>query len=101
MEINVISKNENKLLSRVEVSFKVIHHDSEPPKRGAVRDKLADVLGAKKDGVVVESVKPEYGRREMTGQAHIYNTKEDALKIEREHILIRNGLVVKKEEKKA
>lgn len=102
MQIEIIDKKENKLLGREEVSFKTIHEKEPTPKRDIIREKLAEMLNTKKENVVIDFLKSEFGKNSTFGYAKVYNSIEDAKKLEREHILVRNKLAEKKikEEKK-
>ncbi len=102
MEVEVVTKKENELLDRVEVTFKVVHPKEGTPQREAVREKIASVLKATKERVVVDSMDSEFGKTETMGYAKVYKTKEAAMKFEREYVLVRNKLKEKvKKEKKA
>jgi len=102
MELEVVVKKENELLDRVEVTFKVVHPKEGTPQREAVREKIASILKAAKERVVVDSMDSEFGKTETVGYAKIYKTKEAAMKFEREYVLVRNKLKEKvKKEKKA
>ena len=92
MEVEVVSKDENKLLERTEVRFKATHANEGTPQRDAVRDKLASLLKVPKERVVVDSMESEFGKMETVGYAKVYKSKEAAMKYEREHILVRNKL---------
>ncbi len=92
MEVEVVSKEENQLLDRVEVTFKAVHANEGTPQREVVREKLASLLKVGKERVIVDSMKSEFGRMETIGYAKVYKTKEAAMKYEREHILVRNKL---------
>lgn len=102
MEIEIVSKKENELLDRTEVNFKAMHPKEGTPQREAVREKLATMMKATKDRVIVDSMDSEFGKMETVGYAKVYKTKEAAMKFEREYVLIRNKLKEKvKVEKKA
>ncbi|MBU0684727.1 MAG: 30S ribosomal protein S24e [Thermoplasmatota archaeon] len=102
MEIEIVSKKENELLDRTEVTFKASHPKEGTPQREAVREKLASMLKAAKERVIVDSMDSEFGKMETVGYAKVYKTKESAMKFEREYVLIRNKLKEKaKVEKKA
>jgi small subunit ribosomal protein S24e len=102
MEIEIVSKKENELLDRTEVNFKAMHPKEGTPQREAVREKLAAMMKATKDRVIVDSMDSEFGKMETVGYAKVYKTKEAAMKFEREYVLIRNKLKEKvKVEKKA
>jgi len=97
MEIEILSKKENELMDRTEVRFK-----EGTPQRDAVREKVAAMLKASKERVIVDSMDSEFGKTETVGYAKVYKTKEAAMKFEREPVLIRNKLKEKKKaEKKA
>ena len=96
MEVEIVSKDENKLLERIEVTFKAVHAKEGTPQRDAVRDKLASTLKVGKERVIVDSMQSEFGRMETIGYAKVYKSKEAAMKYEREHILVRNKLKDKK-----
>lgn len=101
MEIEILSKQENQLLDRIEVKFKAVHEKEGTPQREVVREKLANMLKASKERVIVDAMDSEFGRMETVGYAKVYKTKEAAMKYEREHVLVRNKLKEKaKVEKK-
>jgi len=93
MEIQVLDRRENALLKRVEVTFKVVHKAEPTPTRDALRAELAKALNATKDIVIVDGAASTFGRYETRGYAKVYKTMEQALSVERKHILIRNKLV--------
>ena len=100
MQLEVINRKENPLLKRTEVRFKAIHKAEPTPTRDALRAFLAKELNATKDIVVIDSQASTFGRYETHGYAKVYKTKDEALAVERKHILIRNKLMepeVKKE----
>jgi len=102
MEIEIVSKKENELLDRTEVAFRAMHPKEGTPQREVVREKLASMLKATKDRVIVDAMDSEFGKMETVGYAKVYKTKEAAMKFEREYVLIRNKLKEKaKVEKKA
>lgn len=96
MEIEIVEKKENELLERLEVTFKASHADEGTPQRDAVREKLSALLKAPKDSIVVDAMTSEFGRMMTVGYAKVYKSKDEALKYEREHILVRNKLKEKK-----
>lgn len=100
MDIQITEKQQNDLLDRLEVKFTVIHPKEKTPKRSEVKDALATTLKAKKDAIVIEFMKPTFGKPETPGYAKVYKSKEAAQRTEPEHILKRNNLFEKKEAKK-
>jgi len=100
MELQVLARKENPLLKRVEVTFKAVHKAEPTPTRDALRAFLARELNVTKDIVVVDSQASTFGRYETLGYAKVYKSKDQALAVERKHILVRNKLIepeVKKE----
>jgi small subunit ribosomal protein S24e len=93
MQLEVLQKKENPLLKRVEVTFKAIHKAEPTPTRDALRAFLAKELNATKDIVVIDSQASTFGRYETFGEAKVYKSKEQALAVERKHILVRNKLI--------
>ncbi len=93
MELQVLTKKDNPHLKRVEVTFKAIHKAEPTPTRDALRAFLARELKATKDIVVIDSQASKFGRYETHGYAKVYKSKEEALSVERKHILVRNKLI--------
>jgi len=90
MDIVVVSKRDNVLLGRMEVEFRIVHTKEKTPDRESVREKLAAILNEKKDTVVIDSMKSQFGKPESLGYAKIYVTKEKAMRVERDRTLVRN-----------
>jgi small subunit ribosomal protein S24e len=96
MELEIRDKRENTLLKRTEINF-VLHHPNSPtPKRDHAREEISKALKVPKDRVVVDHMESSFGNHDTSGYAKIYASKEDALKFDNEHILLRNRLVEKK-----
>src|SRR6059058_4631611 len=93
MQLEVLQRKENPLLKRIEVTFKATHKAEPTPTRDALRAFLARELKATKDIVVVDYQASTFGRYETVGAAKVYKSKEEALAVERKHILVRNKLI--------
>ena len=93
MQLEVLQRKENPLLKRVEVTFKATHKAEPTPTRDALRAFLAKELNATKDIVVIDYQASTFGRYETVGEAKVYKSKEEALAVERKHILVRNKLI--------
>lgn len=92
MEININSEKENPLLKRREVHFTVKHNQrGATPPRQEVRNAIAKILKKKADLVFVERLETRTGTRVATGSANIYETKNQALLVERKYIVKRNA----------
>ncbi len=92
MEVQVLAKKENPFLKRTEVTFKAVHKAEATPSRDALRAELAKQLKASKEHVVVDHARSTFGRFETLGYAKVYKSKEEALGVERGHVLVRNKL---------
>src|SRR3989442_342071 len=93
MQLEVLQRKENPLLKRVEVTFKATHKAEPTPTRDALRAFLAKELKATKDIVVIDYKASTFGRYETVGEAKVYKSREEALTVERKHILVRNKLI--------
>lgn len=98
MELEIVKKRENPLMGRVEVHFTVRHAGEATPNRDAVRDNLATQVGAKRETVILQSLKSTSGKAVTAGYARVYPSREAAAS-ERRHILVRNKLAEKKAKK--
>jgi small subunit ribosomal protein S24e len=96
MDIVVVSKRDNVLLGRTEVEFRIVHTKEKTPDRDSVRDKLAAIMNEKKETVIIDSMRSQFGKPESLGYAKIYKTKEKAMRVERDRTLVRNKLKEKK-----
>src|SRR3989449_7690891 len=101
MQLEVLQRKENPLLKRVEVTFKATHKAEPTPTRDALRAFLAKELKAMKDIVVIDYQASTFGRYETVGAAKVYKSKEEALAVERKHILVRNKLIEPEVKEKA
>ena len=101
MELEIQKTRENPLMKRTELHFVLHHPNSQTPKRDAVRDEISKLLKVPKDRVVVDHMESSFGVHDTKGYAKVYPSKEDALKAENEHILIRNRLAEKQTKKTA
>ncbi len=89
MELRIEKERYNPLLKRKEVYFRVIFNGA-TPRRNDVREKLAAILNANLNTLVIDWMRTEFGKTEAIGYAKIYDTEEDMRSIEEEHILRRN-----------
>jgi len=96
MKVEIIGKSENLLFQRVEIKFKVDHAGEPTPKRLDVRAQIATQLGVSQELVVIDKLAGAYGKREASGIARAYNSKERLAALEPKHLLVRG---LPKEEK--
>jgi len=100
LDIEIISKRENHFLKRIEIKFQAIHPKEPTPDREKLRTQLAKEFSSKKDNVILDWIKSEFGTTITVGYAKVYKSMEDALRIERKPILIRMGLIAPEKEEK-
>lgn len=101
MEIEFLETKENPLLERTEIRFRVKHPDEPTVSRNTVRDKIASLTKASRDKVILDGMNSKFGLCQTDGYVKVYKTVEAAKKHEREHILIRNGLLLGENESTA
>jgi len=99
MELEIQKTRENPLMNRTEVHFVLHHPNSQTPKRDTVRDELSKTLKVPKERVIVDHMESSFGVHDTRGYAKIYPSKEEAMKIESEHLLVRNRLKEKQVKK--
>jgi len=103
MEIEILSKKENRLVDRIELEVVAKHQGAPTPKREELRDLVAVAVKAEKDRVIVDRLETSYGTGVTKGYVKVYPTKQRAIDIEERPILVRNKLAAPKPkaEKKA
>lgn len=91
MDIEILEEEENSLLHRTDVRFRVSHEEATPD-RLQVRDSLAARLDKASEEVVVRELDTKFGMRETVGHAKVYESPKDALDVEQEYMLDRNKI---------
>jgi small subunit ribosomal protein S24e len=99
MEIDIQIKTNNPLLKRTEVHFTLIHNGESTPKRELVRSELADKLKVKKENIMINYMKANFGKTETIGYARIYKSVDEAKSRERDYILKRNKVIAAEKKK--
>lgn len=91
MEVKIVSENENTLLKRKEVHFRVEHSQiGATPQRLEVRKALAAALKKDADLIFVKQLETKTGTHVALGIANVYDSVEQARFIEPEYIVKRN-----------
>jgi len=102
MKVNIISKEQNALLKRKEVTFSVDHaQNGGTPSRVDVSKQLASLLKTKPELVYVKNMETKTGQMVAVGEANVYDSVEQGKLMEPKHIISRNVLTAKPEEEKA
>jgi ribosomal protein S24E len=100
MKVNIISKKQNPLLKRKEVTFSVDHtQNGGTPSRADVSRQLALVLKTKLELIFIKKMKTKTGTTIAIGEVNVYDKLEQAKLIEPNHIISRNSFLEKIESK--
>jgi small subunit ribosomal protein S24e len=90
MDIRILKDKKNALLNRRELDFSVKYEGS-TPSRNDIRNKLAAMLNAPSDLLIVQRIKTEYGMQEGNGYAKLYEDASRMKEVELEYVLKRNA----------
>ncbi|MEA1957101.1 MAG: 30S ribosomal protein S24e [Euryarchaeota archaeon] len=95
MEIEITKKDDNLLLKRKEVFFRLKHDEKSEtkgasPSRAQAREILIKKLRCKPNLLVIDKMRTEFGKRETVGYAKVYENEERLKEIEREYIIRRD-----------
>lgn len=96
MKVDITNKLNNTALNRREIKLN-ISECSATPARAEIRKKVASLLSADENLVVIEEINNSYGKKEFNAKANIYADKETMNKIEQKHLIKRNFGEEKKE----
>ncbi|HEX9260979.1 MAG TPA: 30S ribosomal protein S24e [Candidatus Bathyarchaeia archaeon] len=99
MEIKVVSSNNNQLLKRKEVEFRIEQGiQTKTPARLEVKRVLAAELKVGEERVFVQKMRTLTGTNTTIGSANIYENADQAKLVEPQHILKRNSPPEKQKE---
>jgi len=102
MKVNIISKKQNPLLKRKEVTFSVDHaQNGGTPSRVEVSKQLASLLQTKPEMVYIKNMETKTGQMIAIGKANVYDSIEQGKLMEPKHITARNALPEKPEKPQA
>lgn len=91
MKIKILTQKHNPLLKRREISFEVEHSDEGcTPSRLELRNSLTNMLKTRSDLLFVEKLGTRTGTTISIGEAHVYESPNQAILVEPEHIVTRN-----------
>ena len=92
MDIRIIKDKKNLLLNRRELDF-IVRYEGSTPSRNDVKNKLAAMLNAPLELLVVQRIKTEYGMQEAKGYAKLYEDAARMKEVELEYVLKRNAIL--------
>jgi small subunit ribosomal protein S24e len=102
MKLKIVSKEQNPLMKRKEVTFSVEHAQTGgTPTRVEVRKQLATLLKTDLDLVYVKQLETKTGTMVAVGEANAYESVEQAKLMEPKHIIARNAIPEEPEKSQA
>ena len=90
MKVKIITKKDNLILRRKEISFQVTHDPRSTPSRREIKATIAKALKVKETGVFLKKFETLTGTHVASGTAHIYDSIEHAKLIEPKYVIERN-----------
>ncbi len=99
LDVEILSKNDNKLLERQEIRV-LVGFSAQTPNRKEIREGISVKIAANPDNLVLREVVNEFGLKQVKVLAHAYSDAEKLKKNEPYYVLVRDGLAPKKEKKK-
>jgi len=91
MDIRILKDRKNALLNRRELDF-IVKYEGSTPSRSDIKSKLAAMLNAPLELLVIQKIKTEYGMQEGKGYAKLYETADRMKEVELEYVLKRNAI---------
>ncbi|KKH50890.1 30S ribosomal protein S24 [Methanosarcina sp. 1.H.T.1A.1] len=89
MDIKILKDKNNALLNRRELDF-IVKYEGSTPSRSDVRNKLAAMLNAPLELLIIQRINTEYGMQESKGYAKLYEDASRMKAVELEYVLKRN-----------
>jgi small subunit ribosomal protein S24e len=91
MDIKILKDKKNLLLNRRELDF-IVRYEGSTPSRNDVKNKLAAMLNAPLELLIIQRIKTEYGMQEAKGYAKLYEDAARMKEVELEYVLKRNAV---------
>ncbi|AYK14353.1 MAG: 30S ribosomal protein S24e [Methanosarcina flavescens] len=91
MDIRILKDKNNALLNRRELDF-VVKYEGSTPSRSDIKNKLAAMLNAPVELLVIQRIKTEYGMQEGKGYAKLYEDADRMKQVELGYVLKRNAV---------
>jgi small subunit ribosomal protein S24e len=89
MDIKILKDKKNLLLNRRELDF-FVRYEGSTPSRLDIKNKLAAMLNAPLELLIIQRIKTEYGMQEAKGYAKLYEDAARMKEVELEYVLKRN-----------
>jgi small subunit ribosomal protein S24e len=91
MDIKIIKDKNNALLNRRELNLTVTF-DGATPSRNDVKSKLAAMLNAPLELVIIQKIENEFGKQELKVYVKIYEDEARMKQVEESYVIERNKL---------
>jgi ribosomal protein S24E len=91
VKVKIVSNKRNELLKRNEIIFSVSHENSPTPSRLDIRREISRILKTDAERVYVRRVESTTGLSIAVGEAHMYDSPDQANLIEPKYIVQRNS----------
>ncbi len=82
MDLKIINKKENDLLSRIEIKAAAEFFNEPTPKKEDIKKKIVSMEKADEKLVVVKNISTDFGAAKANVLIYIYKTEDDLKKIE-------------------
>lgn len=82
MEIKLTKREENPLMEREEIEFKVEHENSPTPSRVEILEELTSELDVSENLILIEKLATLHGQQTASGIARIYESEERLKELE-------------------
>ncbi len=89
MRVNIVSKEENPLLSRTEIEYEA-KEVPKTPSRKELRTQIAALVNADEKCLIVDVLEQSYGTSDVRGSARVYKNEKDMKRTEVAKTIIRN-----------
>ena len=100
MNLTIKKQDDNTLLGRKEVLGSIIFEGKITPSRKELQDAFAKQLKVKPELLIIQQIKTSFGEATATITAHVYETQEALIRLERKNLLEKHsGYEPKVEEK--
>ena len=87
--MTVVSDRPNPVIGRREVTFEVVHSQASTPTRSQVKEKLAALLNADPEALVIWRLETKINSWRTVGLAYLYDSPERARKFTPKHVLLK------------
>lgn len=99
MDVEVLSKKENKLLGRTEIEC-AVRFDGTMPNRKEIKEAVCTKLGFNPENSAIRKIDVRFALKKVKVFVHAYPSKDGLMKTEPLYILVREGLAEKKKKEK-